>query len=273
MNNNQMKKEKISILNVKVYCEYVLNEKPPIVLIHGFLSSTYTFNRLVPLLIKHFSVVSLDLPGFGRSEKCDSFHYSFTSYAQLIISCMDYFGINKAILCGHSMGGQVVLNIARIAPEKVARLVLLCSSGYMKRASRLLIYISYLPFFQQFLSRYIQKKGAKHGLETALYDRSLITEEMINEYKRPLAEKAFYNSLIRLARHREGDLSSDNLKTINKPVLLIWGEEDRVVPLEVGKRLVGDLPNAKLITFKKAGHLITEEKPEDILTQFCSFAQ
>ncbi|PKR76748.1 alpha/beta hydrolase [Halalkalibacillus sediminis] len=271
MSGTKITKETIVVSNVEIYCEHVLNGKPPIFLIHGFLSSTYTFNKVIPLLAENFSVVAIDLPGFGRSEKADSFHYSFTSFAQLVVGCMEYFGIEKATLVGHSMGGQVALNVARMTPERVNKLVLLCSSGYMKRANKLLVYSTYFPFFNLFAYRYVNRKGVRETLKNVLYDHSLITDEMISEFKRPLSEKPFYKSLIRLVRHREGDLSSAELSSINTPALLIWGEEDRVVPVNVGRKLVKDLPNAKLITYKEAGHLITEERPQEVYSQILSF--
>ncbi|WP_218197395.1 alpha/beta fold hydrolase, partial [Pseudomonas sp. 2995-1] len=74
----------IKIAGMDIYCEYSISEKPPILLIHGFASSTYTFNKLAPLLAKNYSVISIDLPGFGRSEKSTKFIYSFERYASLI---------------------------------------------------------------------------------------------------------------------------------------------------------------------------------------------
>jgi pimeloyl-ACP methyl ester carboxylesterase len=73
---------------------------------------------------------------------------------------------------------------------------------------------------------------------------------------------------MRLLRYREGDLKSEDLKTIEKPTLLLWGKEDRVVSFRVGERLAKDLPNARLITYEKAGHLLTEERPQEVFKLF-----
>ncbi|MCP8615272.1 alpha/beta fold hydrolase [Salirhabdus salicampi] len=271
MSRSRIQKEYISISNVNVYCEYILNGKPPIVLIHGYLSSTYTFNRLMPLLTEHFSVIAIDLPGFGRSEKSRTFYYSFANYGKLVLECMDYFGIEKAFLAGHSMGGQLVINAAKIAPERVQKLILLCSSGYQKRVNKSLVFSSYLPFFHIYARRYIGQKTIREALEDVLYDHSLITDEMMTEFERPLLQKDFYKSLIRLLRHREGDLPSSELAKIDTQALLIWGEEDKVVPLNIGKRLVRDLPNATLISYPQTGHLITEERPRELFQDIVSF--
>ena len=264
MSLNGLKQTYIRVANINLYCEYLLNDKPPILLIHGFASSTYTFRRMIPLLQKQFSIIAIDLPGFGKSEKSTSFVYSFHNYAKLMIECIHQFGISNTYIVAHSMGGQIALNMAIIAPEKINKLILLCSSGYLKRSKRLLICSSYLPFFEKFIHYYVGRKDVRDYLKNVLFNHALINDEIINEFARPLAEKEFYKSLIRLLRQREGDLLPQQLQDIQIPTLLIWGEEDQVVPIQVGHRLVNDLPDAQLITYEKTGHLITEEKPEHV---------
>jgi pimeloyl-ACP methyl ester carboxylesterase len=264
MSINGLNQTYIRVNGINLYCEYILNDKPPILLIHGFASSTYTFRRIIPLLQNQFSIIAIDLPGFGKSEKSTSFFYSFQNYAQLMIECMRQFDISNTYILAHSMGGQIALNMGIIAPEKINKLILLCSSGYLKRAKRLLIYSSYLPFFENFIQYYVGRKEVRDHLKNVFFNHNLINEELINEFGRPLSEKGFYKALIRLLRHREGDLLPQQLQGIQIPTLLIWGEEDLVVPIQVGQRLVKDLPDAQLITFEKTGHLITEEKPEHV---------
>ncbi|WP_245831847.1 alpha/beta fold hydrolase [Oceanobacillus senegalensis] len=240
-------------------------------LIHGFVSSTYTFNQLIPLLQKHFSVVAMDLPGFGRSEKSTSFVYSYQNYAMVVKKCLDYFELENVCIAGHSMGGQIALYTARLIPKRIRQLFLLCSSGYLKSANRLLVYSSYFPLFNLVVKRSVRNSSVQDRLRNVFYDHSYITEEHIKEFERPLKDKNFCKSLIRLLRHREGDLTSEELKKIKTPTLLIWGEDDMVVPLQVGKRLVNDLPNAELITYKKTGHLLTEERPMEITENILSY--
>ncbi|MFJ8237483.1 alpha/beta fold hydrolase [Ureibacillus sp. NPDC094379] len=264
MTVNGLKQTYLKVGDINLYCEYILNDKPPIFLIHGFASSTYTFRRIIPLLQKQYSVIAVDLPGFGKSEKSLSFIYSFQNYAKLMLECIHQFGYSNTHIVAHSMGGQIALNMALIAPEKINKLVLLCSSGYLKPSKKLLILTSYLPYFDKFVHYYIKRKDVKYHLRNVFFDHTLINEELIQEFGKPLNEEAFYKALIRLLRHREGDLLPHQLQDIHVPTLLIWGEEDRVVPVEIGQRLVNDLPDAQLITYEKTGHLITEERPEHV---------
>jgi pimeloyl-ACP methyl ester carboxylesterase len=262
----------IKLLKTNIYCEHRIQEDKPIIfLIHGFVASSYTFNRLKPLLAKDFSVIAIDLPGFGKSEKSTTFTYSFDNYANLVLACLDHFQIKVAYVAGHSMGGQIALNTALKAPERVKKLILFCSSGYLPRAKNYLIYSSYLPFFHLIAKRKINSQSVVRNLRNVFYDHSYITEDQIEEYGRPLRDKNFPRSLVRLLRHREGDLYSEQLKEIKTPTLLLWGKEDKVVPLPIGKKLAKDLPNAKLISYEQAGHLVTEEKAQQLYKDIHSF--
>ncbi|WP_042145219.1 alpha/beta fold hydrolase [Paucisalibacillus sp. EB02] len=264
----------IKVFNTTIYCEHRLQvNRPTIFLIHGFVASSYTFNRLKPLLANEFSVIAIDLPGFGKSEKSTSFTYSFDNYASLVLKCMDYFQIKDAYVAGHSMGGQIALYTAKKAPERIKKLILFCSSGYLPKAKNYLIYSSYLPFFHLIARRKINSQSVVRNLRNVFYDHSFITEDQIEEYGRPLQDKNFPRSLVRLLRHREGDLNSEQLKEIKTPTLLLWGKDDKVVPLPIGKKLAKDLPNAKIISYEQAGHLVTEEKAQQLYKEILSFTE
>jgi pimeloyl-ACP methyl ester carboxylesterase len=267
---------RLNVNNVQIYYEYFDHENPDakvIVLVHGFLSSTISFRQLLPDLTKEYKVIALDLPGFGQSEKSKSFIYKLSNLGQLIIDFLDKLNIQNAILIGHSMGGQICMHAAKKAPDRIDKLILLGCCSYVKRASRSLIACSYLPLFTWGMRSWIQKKDIKQNLLSVLHDSKLVTQEMIDGYSKPISEAAFINSLIRLLRHREGDMSSEELREINQPVLMIWGKEDKVIPVKTGYRLKHDLPNAELIVYEKCGHLMMEEKPKEITTEIIRFIE
>lgn len=264
-------KENLRLLNMNIYCEYKLDDKPALFLIHGFVSSISTFRKMIPLLSKHYSIIAIDLPGFGNSEKCTNFIYTYENYGKLIAACIDYFNLERVSLIGHSMGGQIALHAAKIVPEKIDKLVLLASSGYLGKASMIKRYSSYLPFSEIVAKFVVHKKTVPDYLKNVLYDHTFITDELTEAYSLPLQDKKFYKSLLRLLRYREGDLPSEQLKLIQNPALLIWGKEDRVVPITVGLQLKQDLPNSNLITYDRTGHLLTIEQSEAVSHNILSF--
>ncbi|MFT4413001.1 alpha/beta fold hydrolase [Fredinandcohnia humi] len=247
------------------------NHKPVLVLLHGFLSSTFSYRRLIPLLQKEYTVLSIDLPPFGKSEKSTRFTYSYKNIASVVIDLISSLQFKKVTLVGHSMGGQICLYIAKQKTDLVDKIVLLCSSGYLKRMPRSLIYSTYLPYFHYIVKRKLERQGVKHNLLNVVFNHSLIDQDMINGYTEPFLDNRIFMALTRMIRHREGDLTPQDLHTIEHPVLLIWGEQDRVVPLSVGKQLHKDLPNSTLITIKNTGHLVPEERPEIVFKHISHF--
>lgn len=256
-----------------IYYEYY--QKDPtattLLFIHGFLSSTFSFRRLVPLLQEEYNIISVDLPPFGNSGKSIQYVYSLENTAKTVIGLIETLGIKNIAVIGHSMGGQISLNMAHMRPDLVQRAILLSSSGYLKPMKPSLVLTSYLPFFHYFIKRHLARSGVIKNLQNVVYDHRLIDEEMYNGYLMPFLNNEIFKALARMVRHHEGDLPSEVLKKIETPCLLIWGEHDKVVPLQVGKRLNQDLKHSDLIVLKETGHLVPEERPEDVYKQIRSF--
>ncbi|RBW71341.1 alpha/beta hydrolase [Bacillus taeanensis] len=266
---------RINVQNVDVYYEkydhpYQKN-KPTFLMIHGFLSSTFSFRKLLPFLISEYSAISLDLPGFGKTEKSTKFIYSYQNYGKLVVDFIKQLKLKNVIIVGHSMGGQIALQVAKQAPELVKKCILIGASSYLKRAKRVAVYSSYIPFVTWFMKRWFEKKDVKENLLTVVHNKNLVDDELIQGYSKPFEDKHFLDCMIRLLRHREGDLSSEELQKINTPCLLIWGKEDKVVPVNIGQKLVHDLQHAELKIYEKTGHLVCEEKPERLYKDILSF--
>jgi pimeloyl-ACP methyl ester carboxylesterase len=265
----------ITYQSVKIHYESYMNplfqNKPVLILIHGFLSSTFSFRKLIPYLTKHYSVIAIDLPPFGKSQKCRRFIYSYENFAKIIEQLIEDLQIERSVLIGHSMGGQIALQVSKRRPDLIDKMVLLCSSSYLERAKPHLFYSSYLPFFSLILKNWLKRKGIRGNLSNVVYDKTLIDEVMINGYMQPFIDENIFRSLTRMIRDREGDLRSEEIKQIETPSLLIWGKEDRVVPLHIGKQLHTDLPNSELVVYNKTAHLLPEENAKDVYQDILNF--
>src|SRR4051794_33015630 len=147
----------MNILGVNVHYEVYEKKtpKPTLVLIHGFLSSTFCYRRIIPLLENDFNIIAIDLPPFGKTEKSTKFIHSYKNMAKVVIELIEGLQIKRAYLVGHSMGGQVSLIAAKERPDLFEKVVLLCSSGYMKRISPSLKIGSYLPYFYLVLKHWL----------------------------------------------------------------------------------------------------------------------
>jgi pimeloyl-ACP methyl ester carboxylesterase len=262
-----------TINGVELYYEYYHHptSKETVVLIHGFLSSLFSFRHLIPFLKEKFSIVSVDLPPFGKSGHSSKYQYTFKNMALTVVDLLKTLGIPDYHLVGHSMGGQIVLNILYHYPTHAKKSILLCSSGYSKRAKQSLILASYLPFFYLMIKVYLARSGIEKNLRNVVYDQRLINDDMRQGYMSPFLENSIFKGLTGLLRHREGDLPPEVLKQIQSPCLLIWGEYDKVVPLHIGKQLAEDLPNSTLTILKDTGHLVPEERPQEVYQHITNF--
>lgn len=255
-----------NVNNVDVYYEQYLNPhaNETLILVHGFLSSTFSFRRLIPLLNKDLNVLAIDLPPFGKSGKAKKYRYSYENIAMTLLRLLEKLGHHQVYAVGHSMGGQIILNMMHQRPDFIKKGILLCSSGYFPRAKNSLIFLSYLPFIDKYIKHHLEKTGVLGNLKLVVYDKEIIDEEMIDGYTQPFNHPEIFQALAKMLRDREGDLEAEKLQTINTPCLLIWGENDQVVPLHIGNRLAKDLPHSTFLMFKETGHLLPEEKPLDV---------
>ncbi|MCR2823151.1 alpha/beta fold hydrolase [Lederbergia panacisoli] len=242
-----------------------------IVFIHGFLSSTFSFRKLIPLLEQDMNIISIDFPPFGKSGKSKKFRYTYANIAHTILELLERLGYENIVAAGHSMGGQIVLNMVLLRPNFIKKAVLISCSGYVPHAKTHLKLLTYIPFIGRFVKLYLKKSGVEGNLNIVVYDRSIIDEKMIRGYEEPFHHNDIFRALAKMLRHREGDLAPEALRTIETPCLLIWGEHDKVVPLNIGNRLNQDLPNTELIVLKNAGHLLPEEKPEEVYKEIIDF--
>lgn len=251
-----------------LYYEFYQNPsaKTTIICLHGFLSSCFCFRHLIHVLKQNYQIVTIDIPPFGKSGKSINFEYSYRNIARTLLKLLDVLEIETGTIMGHSMGGQIALYMINEQQHRFDKAILLASSGYLQRARRFAIFLSYLPIAHMLVKQHLIRTGGIQGnLEQVVHDKTLITEEMKAGYLEPfLKDEAIFRALAKMLRDREGDLPGEILRTITIPCYLIWGENDRIVPLSVGKRLADDLPNARLFIFKETGHLLPEEKPEEI---------
>ncbi len=266
----------LAVAGTEVYFEFIAAKDArtdkAFLLLHGFVSSTYSFRYLVPYLAKIYPVLVVDLPGFGKSGKTSDFEYSFDNYSALMFHLLDLFKIKKAILIGHSMGGQVALYMAKSSPKRIDKIVLLSSSGYLKRVKRQFYYASFFPFSNLILKWWFEKRDYQKALSHVYFNKD-IDKKSLTEYCKPFKESEFFHAMIRLMRDREGDLTSEQLRQIKIKTLILWGKEDEIIPVRIGKCLHRDLPNSVFKQFEKTGHLLPEEKAQEVAKEITSFVK
>jgi pimeloyl-ACP methyl ester carboxylesterase len=230
---------------------------PAIVMIHGFGGQTFSFRYQVTEFARDHRCVAIDLKGFGYSERPEDGDYSLAEQARLILRVMDELGIDKAVLIGHSMGGEVVARAAELAPERVEKLVLVATApGYpLWLGPRLPFMRAFMPGFAR-----LARRNARKNL---FYDpNSVDIDAIMAEYEKPGRIYGSLNTVWQMWGDVRKQTKLDHSK-ITMPVLVLWGEKERVLPFDqrLLRWLRKRLPQAEVVTIPRTGHMLLEENP------------
>lgn len=263
--------------NIKIaYYEY--GNGTPVLFLHGFGASSFSWRDINKSLPLHYKSITIDLKGFGLSDKPISDEYSADDQANIIYDFIINKNLDNVILVGHSFGGGVALKtyfrLAKNNKLNVKKLILIDSTGY-KQEFPIFIKILRTPILNK-LSFYMLPSSAnvRFTLSRCFYDLNKITDNIVNTYSYYMGLPGAFHALIMTAKHiipDDIDVFVAQYKNINIPVLLIWGKEDSVIPLSLGERFNSDIPGSKLVVIDKCGHVPHEEQPEKILPTITEF--
>jgi pimeloyl-ACP methyl ester carboxylesterase len=243
---------------------------PPIVFVHGFASSSYTWNYLVKYLPQYYRYILLDLKGFGDSDKPSGSKYRAVDQASVLKGFLKKLGLEDVVLIGHSFGGAVVLSYlleeAESKETRIQGLVLVDTPGYQQEIPPL-INRATIPFLSGAVLEFAPAGFlAKRSLRDIFFDPSKISTDLIEAYARPLklpgAKQALMTTAKLLSRE-ESLFPLDRLSAISLPTLIIWGEHDTIVPLHMATNFSTDIPNSVLRVISNCGHAPQEESPKE----------
>jgi len=246
---------------------------PPLVLVHGLAASVYSWSEVLAELAKRHDVVAVDLPGFGGSEMPPDL--TFAAYPPTVLGLMDQLGLARASLVGNSMGGAAAAAIAADHPDRVERLVLIDSAGLNlapKDRPAVLRLVGALP--GAVLERLpVRRALTRLALPQVFFDPRLVTEERFEEYLAPLLRRGAVVSLSSLLSTPHADAAQFQalLRRIRAPTLILWGREDRWIPVAQADRFAAAIPNARLTILAGCGHLPQEERPLETAALVASF--
>jgi len=247
-----------------------LRDKTPLVLVHGFMGSKANFYSLIQELNGEFPIFALDLLGFGGSSKPRDFVYSRNNLADSVASFIATWIQRPVNLLGHSMGGEISLFLARDNPQLIENLILVDSVAYSS-TNDIPGWVLYLkpvsaPIIDIFL---LNRPTMKYFLRRGFLSGEIPKARLKSYVDSALMTKA--RVVLDLARDNEGGIGEEEIRAIKTPALIIWGEDDEAVPLEIGQRLDGDLPESRLVVVPGSAHLPFEEKPEIVSREILKF--
>jgi len=267
----------VDVDGVRVHYQEAGDPKAPaLVLIHGFASSTLVWSKVFLRLAEAgFRVIAIDMLGFGYSGKPRNGEYTITGQASLLVGLLDRLQINRATLVGSSYGGAVSATCALDYPQRIDKLVLIGTVNNNRPLGYKLMRVFSSPVFGDVVSPLLI--GSRRLLRRRMkrvYDRHewVLDERRVDARHLPLRASGTQRAIIRTVRAWDAERISREAHLITQPTLLLWGENDREIPLADGERLHELIPGSRLIVFLNCGHLPHEEYPEEFTGVVADFA-
>ena len=212
-------------------------EGPPMLLIHGFGGYSYSWRHIIDPLSRSHTVITIDLKGFGKSPRPRDGAYSLRDQAQLVCKFVEQHNLRNLTLVGNSFGGGVALmaavSLLNESEPRVSRLILVDSIGYPQKFPGFITALRTPIIGELGVCLFLTKGQIRRHLTSCYYRPELITDEQVEAYHAMVTSRGGRYALLETARHLVPDNIDDLLRdygTIRIPTLLIWGENDRIVP-------------------------------------------
>ncbi len=234
----------------------------PIVLIHGTSSSLQTWEGWVAALKEQRRVITFDLPGFGLTGPNALDDYRIESYVLFVLDLLDMLGVQRCVLGGNSLGGDIAWHIAAAARERVARLILVDAAGYsLPEPKSIWFSLAKVPGLNQLLTFSMSRSLIESGLRKLYGDPSHVTREIVDRHVQLMRRQGNRRALVRAIQQSRIGEGAPLIKTIKQPTLIIWGGRDRMIPVDHASRFHKDIPQSRLQIFTDLGHMPQEEDP------------
>lgn len=260
------------------------SERPPLLLMHGFAASVFTWRAVMPALARGGTVVAYDRPAFGRTSRPlpgewepgswpQGTPYGPEAQAEIAVGLMDALGMGTAVLVGNSMGGAVAALTAVRHPERVAGLVLVDAAilrgGPPSWTRRLIDNAPFRATGPTLLRAF--PPAVAPGLRYLYHDPGLVTPDVVEGYLNPLRHPRAEAALYELARAGGSSDLADEMMSLSVPTLVMGGRHDPLVTPAHNRSLAERIPDAELRIIEQCGHMPQEERPErfvELLDEF-----
>lgn len=245
-------------------------DAPALVLLHGFGASLHTWEPWAVALSRQYRVIRLDLPGFGLTGPDPTGDYSDARFNQILTALLDQLGVARATLIGNSLGGRLAWMFAAAQPDRVDRLVLISPDGFASpgfeygRAPKVPAVMRLLPYA-------LPRPMLRASLAPAYADPDRLTAATVTRYNDMMRAPGVRQAILdRTAQVMLQD-PTPLLRRIQAPTLLLWGEEDHMIPIRNAADYLAAMPHARLVRLPHLGHVPFEEAPDQALAPVLAF--
>ena len=243
---------------------------PALLLLHGFGSSLQAWDDWSLKLEQKYRLIRLDLPGFGLTGASPANDYSEEKDLAILTHFVDKLGLEKFSVVGHSMGGKMAWSLAASQPERVQALVLMAPDGFPETkdiGTKPYEVPAIMGLIKYVLPKYLVQKS----IEPAFVKADALNDALVNRYFDMLRAPGVRGAILERSNQTIYTDPVPRLKAIKAPTLLIWGEQDQMIPSTNAQSYANVLSNATTVLIPKLGHLLQEEQPEKGLAVVMQF--
>ncbi len=241
-----------------------------VVYVHGLLSSSASWKRVLRSASAGRTAIAVDLPGFGFSERPWPYDYTVGAQSLHLLRFLEARGIARAVLVGNSLGGAVALLAAAAKPERIAALVLVDSPSPGLRIP-VRFRLMRAPLAGELEMELLCRPTMAWVIRNRMFARAdRVTEETIDDWWNPVPIPGTRRAALAAIRSSPREYA-DAAGRITAPTLVLWGEADRVLPPSEGLRVSREIPGSRFLTIPGTGHVPQEETPEEFARDVAGF--
>jgi pimeloyl-ACP methyl ester carboxylesterase len=243
----------------------------PIVLIHGTGASLHTWQGWVAVLKAQRRVITFDLPGFGLTGPFTGGYtggyagsaYNGDHYARFVLDLLDVLKVQRAVLGGNSLGGEVAWRTALLAPTRVERLVLVDALGPAFKPTSVPIgfLIARVPLLNQIGEHLLPRVLVAASVANVYGDPKKVSAELVDRYYELTLREGNRRALGQMVSTMVPGQGAERIAAITQPTLILWGGQDRLIPPEVALSFKRSIAGSQLVMFDRLGHVPQEEDP------------
>jgi pimeloyl-ACP methyl ester carboxylesterase len=236
---------------------------PVLVLLHGSNSSLFDWEPWSKILSDGLRVIALDLPGHGLTGTVPNGDYSEQGMTVFVKEFADKLGLRRFALAGNSMGGGVAARFAELYPNRITHLILVDAGGMQSQFGDripLAFRLARVPVVNRLLLHITPRSLVVEGLNDAVVRKAILTDQTIDQYWDFARMTGTRQATLTRFHLPPDNFVRDHVGAIKAPTLILWGKEDRLIPVAAAHAWAKAIPGSKLVVYPDTGHLPMEEE-------------
>jgi pimeloyl-ACP methyl ester carboxylesterase len=247
----------------------------PLVLLHGTSSSLHTWEGWVKGLRAQHRVISIDLPGFGLTGPNSTGDYRGDAYARFVLALMDRLGVQRFVLGGNSLGGEVAWRTTLLAPQRVAGLILVDAGGQDVAPSSIPIgfIAARVPVLNRVFDWVLPRSLVVGSLRNVYGDPTKVDEALVDRHYQLTLREGNRRALVQRFQQNGRGEDAGRIQELRAPTLILWGGRDQLIPPAAAALFKANIAGSELVIFDELGHVPHEEDAARTLAVVHDFLQ